>query len=41
MNSFAEEKAVVRASLEGLSENNPDAITAMGNLIPSCRSEGQ
>jgi hypothetical protein len=32
---------VVKASLDGLSENDPDAIAAMNDLISSCRSEGR
>jgi hypothetical protein len=34
-------EAVVKASLEGLSENSPDAVTAMSDLIPPCRGQGR
>jgi hypothetical protein len=35
------EEAVVKVSLEGLSENDPDVVTAMNDHILPCRSEGR
>jgi hypothetical protein len=35
------EIAVVKVSLEGLSENDPDVVTAMNDHISPCRSEGR
>jgi hypothetical protein len=35
------ERTVVKASLKGLSENDPDTVTAMENLIPPFSSGGR